>query len=230
MKKEKQCLDDARYIFIDFEPNDERNIIKPVRYSTDRKSILVPTRKNTKYETAKEFNVIILGHNGLNIYGRDAQSPRCISDDGKYGRGNPGGSCMTCSYGSTAGNGLCQNCSCLFVIRERTIMPAMMMLNGESMKNFMQYFFNLRNNGKKMNSVLTKIKLNTSGSCSLNFSFVKELEDGEWIKLMNLKGTTDFNRYFFFNQIFIVCSEKGEITENYKNCLKRFISNDVILL
>jgi hypothetical protein len=75
--------------------------------------------------------------------------PTCVSNDGKKGLGNPGGSCATCplnQWGSDArgGNGkACREMRLIYMLREDTVLPMVVVMPPTSIRPAREYFTKL---------------------------------------------------------------------------------------
>jgi hypothetical protein len=91
--------------------------------------------------------------------------PTCYSDDGKTGLGNPGGKCATCplnQWGSDrrGGNGkACREMRLLFMIRENTVLPMVVVMPPTSVRPAREYFTRLAMRPLPYWGVMTEIGL-----------------------------------------------------------------------
>lgn len=136
----------------------------------------VPGEDPNEPDTVKEFCAVILYHHPLfafyqNKYIGGNQPPDCGSFDGINGEGNPGGSCIKCSYNQFGsgenGSKACKNRRRIYVLREGEIFPLLISIPTGSLKEFTRYIKRLLSRGKKSNSVVTRFSLkkavNTGG-------------------------------------------------------------------
>src|SRR5690606_3431853 len=90
--------------------------------------------------------------------------PDCSSEDGIVGVGNPGGDCSTCplSKFGTAKNRRGQACKqmrLLFMLREDSLLPIVVVLPPMSLRPARQYFLRLASQRQAFYSVITRIEL-----------------------------------------------------------------------
>lgn len=137
----------------------------------------IPGDNEDEPEIANEITGVIAYRHKVNAYWEDAYtgentSPTCSSLDGKTGIVTETGETKNCAncpfneYGSAKeGNGkACKNMRRLYILREGSLFPVVLLLPPTSIKNFDNYIMKLMNNLNFSNTVITKIKLKKAKS------------------------------------------------------------------
>lgn len=186
-----------------------------LEFSFDR--IKIPSGGATQFElpsddaenvqTTPEIKGVILFHHPAYAYYQEAYTggnnpPDCGSFDGVTGIGTPGGACATCRFNQFgSGNGqakACKNRRMLYLLREGDIFPTEISVPTGSLKAFTNYVKSQLSQGKRLNSIVTKIRLK---------------------KATNSKGITYSQTLFSFDRL-LTAQEKeviGKMTEQIKD-------------
>lgn len=142
--------------------------------------------------------------------GGGSTPPDCSSPDGVHGFGNPGGICKTCRFAqfdtAKGGEGKGQACKqqrFLFILREGTHLPTVMVVPPTSLKNMKKYLFQTANRGKFYYAVVTKFELarvKSSGGidyAEVRPSFVRDLtpEEEAMVEAYAQKTQSSFEGY-----------------------------------
>ena len=93
--------------------------------------------------------------------------PDCSSEDGIFGRGNPGGECDNClfsQFDTDTGRQACQEKRLIFMITQDDILPIMVSAPPTSLKNVRKYILGLTSKQKWIHSVYTELTLVTDKS------------------------------------------------------------------
>ena len=93
--------------------------------------------------------------------------PDCSSEDGIFGRGNPGGECDNCLFSQFDEDTKRQSCSekrLIFMITQDDILPIMVSAPPTSLKNVRKYILGLTSKQKPIHSVYTELTLVTDKS------------------------------------------------------------------
>lgn len=126
--------------------------------------------ENGNASPASEITGVMIDHYPVNAYWAEKYSgannaPDCSALDGKFGVGNPGGSCLTCpmnQWGSDPEGGkgkACKNIHRIYLLREGEAFPIMIALPPSSLGNLTQYITRLSSKFKHFSSVVTRVKL-----------------------------------------------------------------------
>lgn len=93
--------------------------------------------------------------------------PDCSSEDGIFGRGNPGGECDNClfsQFDTDTGRQSCSEKRLIFMITQDDILPIMVSAPPTSLKNVRKYILGLTSKQKRIHSVYTELTLVTDKS------------------------------------------------------------------
>lgn len=133
-------------------------------------------------EMAKEVIGVIVDHHPINAYWPDKYAggnnpPDCSSIDGKFGTGNPGGSCKNCPYNQfgSAADGIgkaCKNMHRIYILRSGEMLPLLLTLPPTSLKPFGDYVLKrIITKGYRTHEVITKITLKkVQNSAGISYS------------------------------------------------------------
>lgn len=127
----------------------------------------------------KTLEGVIVYHHTANAYweSRDTtnQPPDCVSHDGIWGSGDPGGECATCAlnkFGSGEGGKgkACKNMKQVYLLRKTEAIPLLLSLPPTSLKGFQAYMGSLRIAMRNPSSVITQIGLKRMEAGGNSFS------------------------------------------------------------
>lgn len=132
-------------------------------------------------DITKEISGIVVWHHKTNAYWKSQDDdnmntpPDCISNDGKFGRGKPGGSCAYCplnEFGSGEGGKgkACKNTETLYILQRDGLLPVILQLPPTSLKGWRTYKTMLISKGKKVCSVETAITLKKMSNGKQDYS------------------------------------------------------------
>ncbi len=138
----------------------------------------IPTDDPEQPEMASAIDGVIVHHQPKNVYFRDVfgtgetNIPDCSSVDGHTGVMTASGTeknCETCRFNqfgsSERGNGkACQNRVDLYIMRDGEMFPVVLSLPATSIKAFKDYIKAVVLRGRRMNQVVTEVKLRKSKS------------------------------------------------------------------
>lgn len=124
-------------------------------------------------EPLKEIGGLIVAWRDARLYwrvpfdqrGKSKTPPDCLSNDGFWGEGDPGGDCIKCPfniYGSDPKGGrgkACKEVKQLLLLREEHILPQVITIPPTSIKNCEQYLGRLGNLAIPYWAVVTTLKL-----------------------------------------------------------------------
>ena len=149
----------------------------------------LPGEDDDEPDLAKEIRGVILFHHPVNAYWAEDYTgqnnpPDCASFDGKYGEGNPGGSCAVCEmnqWGSDGASGkACKNMRRIYILREGEIFPLLLTLPPTSLGNFSRFITRrILQKGLRTHKVVTKVTLKkATSSGGINYSQASFKLDG----------------------------------------------------
>ena len=93
--------------------------------------------------------------------------PDCSSEDGIFGRGNPGGECDNCLYSEfdqETKRQACQEKRLIFMITQDDVLPIMISAPPTSLKNVRKYILGLTSKQRWLHSAYTELTLMTDKS------------------------------------------------------------------
>lgn len=131
-------------------------------------SFEMPTDKPEETESIKEFSAVILYHQPMRSFYKEAYTggtnpPNCGSFDNITGVGDPGGECESCLYNEfgTGINGAkaCKERRRLYLLREGDIFPMILSLPTGSLKAFSRYLMKCLPKWGASNAGVTKFTL-----------------------------------------------------------------------
>lgn len=178
--------------------------------------VRIPSGGGTMWEVAgdnpdepehmKEILGVIVDHYPVNAYFENEYTgeiapPTCSSMDGKFGIGEPGGSCVNCplnKYGSADdGKGKkCKNLRRVYLLRSGEILPILITLPPTSIRNFSDYVSKrIVIKGMKTCDVITKLTLTVEKSNSgikyskVQFAIDRKLNEEERATMRNFSDS-----------------------------------------
>jgi hypothetical protein len=138
-------------------------------------------------ETVREFSGVILHQHPLFMYYKTkytggSNPPDCGSFDGKFGVGDPGGSCAKCPLNvfGTGENGAkaCKNRRRIYILREGELFPILLSLPTGSLRGYTRFLQKQLSKGKKPWQFVTRFSLkkavNSSGIAYSQAQFAKD--------------------------------------------------------
>jgi len=137
----------------------------------------LPGDDDDEPDIVKELEGVIVHHHPINVYFAAAydgekQPPDCVSMDGKFGTGEPGGECANCELnqwgtGRDGEGKACSNRRRVYLLRRDEMFPLLISLPPTSLKNFSDLISRkILQKSRRSNQVVVTAKLKkvTSGS------------------------------------------------------------------
>lgn len=130
----------------------------------------LPGDDDDEPEIEKELEGVIVHHHPVNVYFKDSYDgtnapPDCVSYDGKFGVGEPGGHCKTCELnewgtGRDGEGKACSNRRRVYLLRQGEMFPLLVSLPPTSLGNFSDLISRkILQKGKRSHEVVVKAKL-----------------------------------------------------------------------